>query len=76
MNSYDRDQLRTGNRISEKQKSSFVSAGILLRTKNYIWSPNFITLDLGGEYSPDKANEKYLVIPDQAENGDMWDDES
>ena len=71
LNSYYRDQLRTGNRISEKQKSSFVSAGILLRTQNYIWSPNFITLDLGGEYSPDKANEKYLVIPDQAENGDM-----
>lgn len=71
LNGYYRNQLRSGFQINEKQQSTLYSAGILLRTKNYIWSPKFITIDLDGEYTPDKANEKYLVIPDQAESRDM-----
>ena len=71
LNAFYRSQLRTGTQIKERQQSTMYSAGILLRTKNYIWSPKFIVLDLDGEYTPDKANEKYLVIPDQAENRDI-----
>ena len=71
LNSYYRDQIIIGNRINEKQKSSLVSAGITLRTQNYLWNPKFITIDLAGEYSPNIASEKFLVIPDQSENRDI-----
>lgn len=71
LNGYYRKQDRKGNQINESQKSSLVSTGILLKTKNYIWHPRFIVLDIDGEYSPTKANEKFLVIPDQAENSDL-----
>jgi hypothetical protein len=71
LNSYYRNLVRKGTQISEEQKSSLLSAGISLQTKNYIWNPKFIVIDLGGEYNPDIANEKYLAIPDQSENRDM-----
>lgn len=70
-NWFYRLQERKGNQISEKQESDLLSAGILLRTKNYIWHPKFVTIDIDGEYAPARTNDKYLVIPDQAENRDV-----
>ena len=70
-NWFYRLQERKGNQISEKQESDLLSAGILLRTKSYIWHPRFMTIDIDGEYTPARTNDKYLVIPDQAENRDV-----
>lgn len=63
-----RKQLRIGNLFEEQQESKLFSTGLLVRTKSYIWHPKFITIDLDGEYSPAKAEEKFLAIPDQTEN--------
>ena len=69
-NGFYRQQERKGNQgqIDEIQKSVLLSPGILLQTKNYIWSPKFLMIDIDGEYSPVKSNEKFLVIPEQREN--------
>lgn len=53
--------------FSDSQQSIYFTGGIVLNTKNYIWHPNFMTLDIGGEYSPESGQENYLVIPDRAE---------
>lgn len=47
------------------------SPSLLLRTKNYIWHPRFLCIDLEGQYSPSKVSEKYLVTPDQSETRDV-----
>ncbi len=70
-NWFYRLQERKGNQIYEKQESDLLSAGILLRTNSYIWHPRFLTIDINGEYTPTQTKDKYLVIPDEAENRDM-----
>ncbi len=62
-----RKQHTTINDFSEFQKSKYFTGSIILNTKNYIWHPNFMTLDIGGEYSPESNIEDYIVTPDQAE---------
>jgi|CXWL01.1.fsa_nt_gi hypothetical protein len=70
LNGFYRQQERKGYQIDEKQESTLFSAGLLLRAKNYIWHPKFLMIDIDGEYTPAKADDKYLVIPDQAESRD------
>ena len=62
-----RNQQMNTNSIYENQKSSLVWGGLQLNTSSYIWHPNFLSLDIGGEYNPEKRKELYLVVPDQAE---------
>ncbi|MBI2967805.1 MAG: hypothetical protein HYY40_08330 [Bacteroidetes bacterium] len=45
------------------QKSYFGSGGILIKTKSFILHPDFLSLDAGGEYSPETNREKNLVLP-------------
>lgn len=71
VNGFYRMQDRKGNQFSEKQESMMYMGAIALRTKSYFWHPKFITLEMDGEYAPSKADEKFLVIPDQAENRDL-----
>jgi hypothetical protein len=68
---YHRDQLRKGLSFDERQRSLSVAPSLLLRTKNYFWHPRFLCVDVEGQYSPIKASEKYLVVPDQSETRDM-----
>jgi hypothetical protein len=49
------------------QKSTYFSGGLALNTRSYIWHPNFLQLDMGGEYSPESDKDKYLVTPDRSE---------
>ena len=55
------------NEIYNYQKSSRVYGGLMLNTNSYFLHPDFITLDLGGEFNPILGKDLYLVIPDQAE---------
>jgi hypothetical protein len=62
-----RDQTSTTNDLYNYQKSSLIYGGLLMNTSSYVWHPNFLTLDVGGEFNPEKRQEQFLVIPDQAE---------
>jgi hypothetical protein len=53
--------------INETQNSLFYSGGIALKTNNYIWHPNFLLLEIGGEYNPGSSIDNYVVTPDRAE---------
>lgn len=71
LNGFYRQQERDGNQINEIQKSSLLNAGIFLNTKNYIWTPKFLVVDIDGAYTPARTSDKFLVIPDQSENMDI-----
>lgn len=62
-----REQNRFVNEYKEFEKYSLFSGGILLRTNSFILHPNFLTLDLDGEYNPEKLKDTYLIVPDRAE---------
>ncbi|MFA5970869.1 MAG: hypothetical protein WC780_00860 [Lentimicrobiaceae bacterium] len=62
-----REQERIGPDINEKQKSSYLSGGILLKTNSSILHRNFLVLDIEGAYMPETRRDNFLVIPDQAE---------
>ena len=47
--------------------SAFTSGSIELHTKNFIWHPNFLLVDIGGEFSPTSNLDNYLVTPDRSE---------
>ncbi len=62
-----RDRYTTINDFEEFQKSTYFSGGIKLNTKSYIWHPNFLLLEMGGEYAPESNLDDYLVSPDFSE---------
>lgn len=62
-----RDRYTTINDFEEFQKSAYFSGGIKLNTKSYIWHPNFLLLEMGGEYAPESNLDDYLVSPDFSE---------
>jgi hypothetical protein len=62
-----RQRRNTVKDFYDFQKSSYFSGGIALNTKSFIWHPNFIQFDIGGEYSPESDKDKYLVTPDRSE---------
>jgi len=62
-----RDRESWENAIYELQKSAYFSGGLKLNTKSYIWHPNFLLLELGGEYAPESNMDEYLVSPDFSE---------
>ncbi len=62
-----RERHTTLNDVYEFQKSAYFSGGIKLNTKSYIYHPNFLQLDVGGEYSPGTDLDEYLITPDRSE---------
>ncbi|MEN8250954.1 MAG: hypothetical protein ABFS32_18625 [Bacteroidota bacterium] len=62
-----RQKYFTLNDFSETQESIYFSGGLSLNTKSYIWHPDFLLLDLGGEFYPESNQDDYLVTPDRAE---------
>jgi hypothetical protein len=60
-------QKGTTNEIYDVRTSPVYYGGILVNTNSYFWNPNFLTLDLGGEYNPGRNQVSYLVVPDQSE---------
>jgi hypothetical protein len=62
-----RDRYTTMNNLEEYQKGTYFSGGIKLNTKSYIWHPNFILLEMGGEFAPESNLDDYLVSPDFSE---------
>ena len=63
-----RYEAGTTNEVYDYEKAPLVNAGFLLNTTSYFWHPNFLILDLGGEFNPEYTNADYLVIPDRTES--------
>ncbi len=55
------------NEVEEDQRSSYLTGGIKLQTSSYLWDPDVIRIDLGGAYSPEARDEKYIAVPDRSE---------
>ncbi len=51
----------------ESQRGNYKSVGFKLNTSGFIWHPNFLLLDIGGEYSPESNQDDYIVTPDRSE---------
>ena len=55
------------NDIIEEQSSKYLIGGIKLNTSSFLWQPDIVSLNIGGEYNPESRNEQYLTIPDRSE---------
>lgn len=66
-NGFYREQTYKTDYLKDVNGTTFYSGGILLRSSNYVWNPNFLILDAEIEYNPEFNQEKFLVIPDRAE---------
>ncbi|MEN8251001.1 MAG: hypothetical protein ABFS32_18860 [Bacteroidota bacterium] len=62
-----RQRYTTMHDFSEFQESTYFSGGLRLNTNSYIWHPNFLQIDFGGEFYPESNQDDYLVTPDRAE---------
>ena len=62
-----RQKYTTINDFSESQESLYFSGGLRLNTSSYVWHPDFLKIDLGGEFFPESNRDDYLVTPDRAE---------
>jgi len=52
---------------TESLEGSMFSGGLSLKSSGYIGHPNLLLLSLDADYSPQKTQENYLVIPDRSE---------
>ena len=55
------------NEVMEDQRSAYLLGGIKLNTTSHLWDPDVIRIDLGGVYSPEARDEKYIAVPDRSE---------
>ena len=55
------------NDVSEDQRSTYLLGGVKLNTSSYLWDEDLILIDLGGAYSPELRDEKYITVPDRSE---------
>ncbi len=62
-----REQNEAINNFSDFSKNSFFTGGVLLNTRSSVWHPNFLLLDVGGEFNPGTNQQKYIVSPDRSE---------
>lgn len=62
-----RQKYTTLSDFSEQQESLYFSGGLRLNTTSYIWHPDFLQIDLGGEFFPESNQDDYLVTPDRSE---------
>ncbi len=61
-------QLKSSfNDVAEDQRSTYLLGGIRLNTNSYLWDEDLILIDLGGAYSPELRDEKYITVPDRSE---------
>ncbi len=55
------------NNRREKNDVRIITGRIVLDTKSYIWHPNFLQIEFGGNYNPGTRRDQYLVAPDRSE---------
>lgn len=67
LNGLYREQERIGLDFYEYQKSSYLSGGLLLKTKSSILNENFLDIDIDAGYMPETSKDNFITVPDQAE---------
>lgn len=55
------------NEVYEDQRSTYLLSGLKINTSSHLWDKDIILIDLGGAYSPELRDEKYLTVPDRSE---------
>ena len=61
-------QLKSSfNEVAEDQRSTYLLSGLKLNTSSYLWDKDILLIDLGGAYSPELRDEKYITVPDRSE---------
>lgn len=62
-----REQYRKLQDFEESSTYPFLYGGIGLYTRNYVIHPNFLKLNIGGEYNPGTSNQRFTISPDRSE---------
>ena len=53
--------------FSEKPHTSLLDGRLVLNTRNYVWHPNFLAINLEADVTPGRQRDNYVVLPDRAE---------
>ena len=53
--------------FSEKPHTSSLDGRLVLNTRNYVWHPNFLAINLDADITPGRQRDNYVVLPDRAE---------
>lgn len=53
--------------FTENLNSKHFQGGLALNSTSYMWNPDIIAFNLGGEYNPEFRDDRYIVIPDRSE---------
>lgn len=61
------EQKNITSKYSDYLSNPYLSGNLELNTSSYIWHPNFLRLELGGEFNPGTEQRDYLISPDHAE---------
>lgn len=63
-----RQRDRALRSLSETSDRLFLAGGLLLKSRSYIWHPNFLVLEAEVEFNPGTDQENYLVSPNRSES--------
>jgi hypothetical protein len=55
------------NEVYEDQRSTYLLSGLKINTSSHLWDKDILLIDLGGAYSPELRDEKYITVPDRSE---------
>lgn len=53
--------------FTEKPRTYLLDGRLELNSRNYIWHPNFLTVNLDADVTPGRQRDHYVVLPDRAE---------
>lgn len=65
---YREQESTLRNNYHDLQQSTIFNGMFKINTSTYFWHPNFLTFDANFDYSPNLANENYIVIPNRSES--------
>ncbi len=53
--------------LSDRPESSIFSGEILLRSRSYVWHPNFMLINADFDFNPGIRRDQFLVVPNRTE---------
>ncbi|MCB0297802.1 MAG: hypothetical protein KDG51_21710, partial [Calditrichaeota bacterium] len=53
--------------FTEKPRTTLLDGRLVLNTRNYVWHPNFLSVNLDADITPGRQRDNFVVLPERAE---------
>jgi hypothetical protein len=67
LNGYYREQENSFGNSYDFSSNPFLMGNISLNTLNYVWHPNFLTIDINCQFNPGTEQQNFLISRDRAQ---------